>query len=236
MKFALLVFFFAVSAFGVDRRFIDMPYGPALDEHVLTFPSSFSWADGGRSVLLSLDGEYQQSLDDEFALVWSPLPLGLIIRDPSQVGIEQSAFRWSLGVTQGGMWGLRPRFNGFLRRAISVRRAYEIELEYFSFFPFSSYPAIWSVALKPVYVSQLSDDFAAYVGFSIVANDTILLQTLDRESSHNSDFNLTVPIRVGTDFRLSSKVHLQLGYEFRGLGLQSSYYTHTVLLQPTWQW
>jgi opacity protein-like surface antigen len=222
-------------ASGADRRFIEMPYGPGPGERVLKTEFSYSGSEN-RASFFSIGAEYEQSLNDEFALVWGPLPLGVIIRDPSQTGIDQSACRWSLDLYQRGVFGLQPRFNGYLRRAISSSQAFDIELEYFSFFPFSQYPMIWTVGLKSNYISQLSDSVALWIGASVWANDTILLQTYDRQSSANSDFNLSLPIRLGTDFRLSSSLHLELEYEFRGIGLTDRYRTHTVVLRPTFRW
>ncbi len=115
---ALLTFISIAHAETVDRRFIEMPFGPAAHESVLPIQFQYNHAridSLNRRDSMSLDLEYQRSLNDEFALVWAPLPLGLIVRDPSQVGIQQSAFRWSLGLAQGGLWGERPRFNGHLR-------------------------------------------------------------------------------------------------------------------------
>jgi hypothetical protein len=238
----LLVSVSANAFAGVDYRFIDQPFSPHDHQRAFLFSSSTALEEvnsktSDQSVWIDINLEYQQALDEQFALIWSPLPLGILIRDVDNDTPDEVGYAWNLGLSNAYEFGLKPRFDGSYRHKLSELRAVEIQLEYYSFFPFSKgHPNLWTASLTSGFILQISDMFALETVVEVSLNDNVLLRAYDKQSSSNDSFRYVVPIGLVSDFKLTAMAHLGLEYFYRGIGLGNSFRAHEITLNSVLRW
>lgn len=185
-----------------------------------------------------LEADVQSRVDDRLAVIWSPLPLGVIYSVQNNVDIE-SAVSWELGLTSIFGWSLNPRFDSFFRRHLTPRVAFEAQLEYGTITPLNEQPTLWSLGLS-LNMRYRVNEIVDFVQFAqLVTEDALLKRLFPNDPSHPSQetyLHVTVPIGIGISSQIREASAVGFEYSYRGLGLPESVQAHLFSLSWRSSW
>lgn len=241
-----LIFFMCAPSPAMDRQiYIHRRYGPDQGQKQLRFSTGYLhryYDDQKLATYLNtpeyvVDFELRQGLDENYSVIWAPLPTGIAYRFPPRWEDIESGGSWSLDFLNQGKLGVKPRFDSYFRKLISAATAIEIELEYFTFTPFRSAPnSLWTLDLKAGPLFQITDSFALKPIIEVAFNDNILFEAYPESPEKSEAIKTVFPLSLLADFQLPSGTHIGAEYSFRGLGLNQSFRTQILNLYGKWHW
>ena len=256
-KIAVLpLFIFALLVAGQARgqgstttsRYIDRRVSPGAGRSELTLASGYFVHEYLESLGGStwkewyLDGEYRYGLDDSYAVIWSPLPIGIVYRLMSHDPDIEASVSWRLDLIDYNRIGIGPRFNSYFRRKFRDVWAIESLLEYSTFTPFGRDPSVWSTSLTLSFPYQAGDWLAIVptVAFSLYDNVLKKVFVDDLEESKRGEaqekIRFVIPVGLAADYRPNDGDKLSLSYTYYGASIDREFNTHLIKLSFTRAW
>ena len=257
LKIAMLpLFIFAlvcVLAIGAEgatttSRYIDRRIAPGAGRSDLTLSSGYfiheylETLGGSTWKEWYLDAEYRYGLDDSYAVIWSPLPIGILYRlTPHNPDIEASV-SWRLDLIDYNRIGIGPRFTSYFRRKFQDTWAIESLFEYSTFTPKRQDPTVWSTSLTLSFPYQVSDRLAIVpsAGFSFYDNALKKIFVDDLEAPKKGEvqdkIRFVIPVGLAADYRPNDRDKVALSYTYYGASIDREFNTHLIKLGFTRAW
>ncbi len=181
------------------------------------------------------DLEAKQALDEDYNLIWSPLPLGLQFYLPSGPDVE-SAVSWRIGLLDWGRPGIKPEFGSYFRRRMNSKTAIETHLKYFLFMP-SGKETFSSINFTIGPLFQISDSFAISPTFGIAVNDSLMRAVFIDEFQEKAAFPTHFPLGVVANFQVADNYNIGFDYSYRNLfNLEDRFTVHILQVYASWLW
>ena len=233
------VLFFSLSANAELSPFEVSRALRSLDEFKNATKVSLAYSRRGDSQtsFISIEAQYERALDKNFALIWSPLPLGVLYQLEADVDLE-SAVQWNLGLAAFNGLGLEPRFDSYVRKRISKTLDLELQIEYGTFVPLNEKPSIWSFGFSFYPRIHISEETSLLPGFRLITRDALLREVVKTSSRTDSReyLELTAPIFIAVETAKTDGVHYGFEYTFRGLGMTEYFFVHMIRVSAAWFW